>query len=102
MKTRVIGYDALRSLLATTGEEKQNPFLVLIKNCKLDIGWFRDELNRRLEAALDTEMNIDDTYDTLGNIINIIEALYVINDAIPDTGKRQRLFDLQSDVIRKV
>ncbi|HXS57895.1 MAG TPA: hypothetical protein VN726_17295 [Hanamia sp.] len=84
-----------------TSEEKQNPFLVLIKNCKLDIGWFRDELNKRLEAALDTEMNLDDTYDTLGNIIKIIEALYVINDAIPDAGKRQRLFDLQSAVMEK-
>lgn len=85
-----------------TDEEKQNPFWVLIKNCKLDIGWFRDELHRRLEAALDTKMNIDDTYDTLGNIIKIIEALYVINDAILVTGKRQRLFDLQSVVVEKV
>jgi hypothetical protein len=75
-----------------TGEEKQKPFLVLVNNCKLDIGWFRDELHRRLEAALDTEMTIDDTYDTLGNIIKIIEALYVISDAIPDAGKKQRLF----------
>lgn len=84
-----------------TDEEKQNPFLVLIKNCKLDIGWFRDELHRRLEAALDTEMNVDDTYDTLGNIMKIIEALYVINDAIPDAGKRQRLFNFQSVVVEK-
>ena len=58
-------------------------------------------MNKRLEAALDIEMNLDDTYDTLGNIIKIIEALYVINDAILDTGKRQRLFDLQSAVMDK-
>jgi len=73
---------------------------VLINNCKLDMGWFRDELNRRLEAALDGEMKIDDTYNTLGNIMKIIEALYVINDAILDIGKRQRLFALQSLVVQ--
>jgi hypothetical protein len=83
-----------------TSEEKQYPFLALTKNCKLDIGWFRDELNSRLEAALDKEMVVDDNYDTLGNIIKIIEALNVINDAILDTRKRQRLFDLQSLVVQ--
>lgn len=84
----------------STGEEKTNPFLALTQNCKHDVGWFRDELHNRLEAALDPDMQVDDTYNILGNIIKIIEALNMVNDAIPDSEKRERLF-LQYAVVRR-
>jgi hypothetical protein len=78
-----------------TNEEKANPFLVLTKNCKLDLGWFRDELHNRLEAALDPAMKINDPYNTVGNILKIMESLYLINYAILDSTTRQRLFSLK-------